>query len=77
MPLVNAPDYQGRLYKRMDSVKWVGRLHEKVQGAKVISELPPCYDLSLIHIKTIDRQTKQNTFYNQNFTESENRGICQ
>lgn len=73
--VINYPDYQGRIYKNSPDIKWNGRLHEKVVGFKVRSDIPPIADLSLIHIKSIKRQTSQNEFYNKNFTDKENRGI--
>jgi hypothetical protein len=32
-------------------------------GYKTITQLPAVADLSLVHAKTIDRQEKQNEFY--------------
>ena len=38
-------------------------LHERIMGAKNYSHLPPQEELSLYHPKTIDKQEKQNKFY--------------
>lgn len=73
--VINYPDYQWRLYKKIPEIQWKGRLHERPSGHKTMGTIPANPLLSLIHRKTIERQTKQNTFYNQNFTENENRGI--
>lgn len=62
---VNWPDYQMRLYKNKPGIVWFGKVHEVIQGWKNGSHLP--YDddtLSLIHIKDITRQEKQNNLYN-------------
>lgn len=60
---VNYPDYQTRIVKNSSKIKWVNKVHERLVGAEIITTLPEGYDL--IHPKTIDRQEKQNNFYNQ------------
>jgi len=75
-PIVNWPDYQGRIYKReYPRIHWFKRLHECIQGMNEYSLLP-CDDesLSLLHRKTIEKQIATNLGYNKNFTESENKG---
>ena len=59
---VNYPDYQTRVLKNIPEIKWINKVHERLVGAKVIVPLPEGYDL--IHPKTIERQEKQNNFYN-------------
>jgi glycosyltransferase involved in cell wall biosynthesis len=59
---VNYPDYQQRIFKNIDRIKWINKVHERIIGAKVTTPLPEEYDL--IHPKTIERQEKQNNFYN-------------
>jgi glycosyltransferase involved in cell wall biosynthesis len=59
---VNYPDYQNRLLKNQPEIHWINKVHEKLTGAKTISSLPP--GLDLIHPKTIERQEKQNNYYN-------------
>ena len=65
---VNYPDYQARVCKNIPQFKWVGKVHEKILGDDGfnanVSFLPTGYDLELIHPKTIDRQEKQNNYYN-------------
>lgn len=58
---VNYPDYQGRVYK--SNLKWGGKVHERIVGAKFYSLLPMEEEYSLSHHKTINRQEKQNNFY--------------
>jgi glycosyltransferase involved in cell wall biosynthesis len=71
---INFPDFQCRIYRNKLEIFWQNRLHEVIVGAKVIAEIPPEPDLSLIHVKTIDRQKNQNMFYNTNFSNKENMG---
>jgi glycosyltransferase involved in cell wall biosynthesis len=58
---VNYPDHQTRILKNIPEIKWVNKVHERLVGAKEIAPLPEGYDL--IHPKTIERQEKQNQFY--------------
>ncbi len=58
---VNYPDYQGRIYK--SNLKWGGKVHEKIVGAKFYSLLPMEEEYSLSHHKTINKQEKQNNYY--------------
>jgi glycosyltransferase involved in cell wall biosynthesis len=60
---VNYPDYQNRILKNKPEIHWVNKVHEKIVGAMITTSLPPGFDL--IHPKTIDRQEKQNKFYEQ------------
>ena len=59
---VNYPDYQTRILKNIPEIKWINKVHERLVGAKEIVPLPEGYDL--IHPKTIERQEKQNNYYN-------------
>jgi len=63
--LVNWPDYQTRIYKRNRDIRWQRRVHEYVSGYKRMSYLPDIEDMNLClhHPKTIERQEKQNKFY--------------
>ena len=69
---VNYPDYQSRVFRRTDNIRWERPLHELIKGAKTYSHLPPHEELSLYHPKTIEKQTQQNMFYNQNFSRELN-----
>ena len=61
---IQYPDPQLRLYKNdSERIKWVGKLHEKIEGYKTIAHLPHSEEYSLYHHKTIERQEKQNNFY--------------
>jgi len=58
---VNWPDYQGRIMKRESEVKWVGKVHERLEGYKTTATLPD--ELYIEHHKQIERQEKQNKLY--------------
>ena len=57
------PDYQTRLYKNVPEIKWEGKVHERIVGYKTTAPLPEEEEWSLYHIKDIDRQRKQNDYY--------------
>ena len=61
---LNFPDYQWRVYKNIPEIKWVGKLHEYLQGFKAYSTLPAEEEYCLYHPKTINKQEKQNSYYN-------------
>ena len=61
---VNFPDYQWRIYRNSPSIKWINKVHEKLDGYKLFSTLPPQDEFCLLHPKTIEKQEKQNQFYN-------------
>ena len=60
---VNYPDYQTRICANKKDIEWKNKVHERLSGWKTIANLPHGYDL--IHPKTIERQEKQNKFYEQ------------
>tara|TARA_B100000927_G_C16322840_1_gene412101 strand:- start:169 stop:792 length:624 start_codon:yes stop_codon:yes gene_type:complete len=60
---VNWPDPQWRVYKKSESIRWINKVHEKLDGYDTISNLPWVEELSLFHHKDIDKQIKQNDYY--------------
>ena len=60
---VNWPDPQWRVYKKSESIRWINKVHEKLEGYDTISNLPWVEELSLFHHKDIDKQIKQNDYY--------------
>jgi len=60
---VNWPDYQWRIWKNIPEIKWVNKVHEKLEGFKTYAALPANESLSLYHPKDIKRQEKQNAYY--------------
>ena len=61
---VNFPDYQWRIYKNNGKIKWKNKVHEVLEGYKTLTALPAEEIYCLIHEKTIERQEKQNNYYN-------------
>jgi hypothetical protein len=61
---VNYPDYQYRIWKNKPEIKWKNKVHEVLEGHKNFTSLPSQEELSLYHPKTIERQEKQNEYYN-------------
>jgi hypothetical protein len=62
---VNFPDYQWRIYKKSPYIKWKNKVHEVVEGYKTMAQIPAYESLSLYHPKTIERQEKQNEYYDK------------
>ena len=61
---VNWPDYQWRIWKNKSEIKWINKVHERLDGFTSYSMLPADTEaFSLYHPKTIDRQVKQNEYY--------------
>jgi len=60
---VNWPDYQTRIYRNTEDVTWMNKVHEKITGYDTFSNFPAEEHWSLYHPKQIDRQEKQNQFY--------------
>jgi len=60
---VNWPDYQTRIYRNNSGIKWKNKVHEHIDGYKQYTVLPAVDELALIHPKTIERQEKQNSYY--------------
>ena len=60
---VNWPDYQTRICANKPEIQWINKVHERLTGFKTSAQLPALEEWSLTHIKDIDRQEKQNQFY--------------
>ena len=60
---VNFPDYQWRVWKNKSEIKWVNKVHERLEGFKTYAPLPSKEELALYHPKDIKRQEKQNDYY--------------
>jgi glycosyltransferase involved in cell wall biosynthesis len=60
---VNWPDFQWRIYRNSPDVKWVNKVHERLEGFKSYTTLPMEEAYSLYHPKTIERQERQNNYY--------------
>ena len=61
---INFPDYQWRIYKNDPKIVWVNKVHERLSGFNTYANLPATVEYCLLHPKTIERQEKQNNYYN-------------
>jgi hypothetical protein len=60
---VNWPDFQWRIWRNIPEIKWVNKVHERLDGFKTYTVLPDVEYFALYHPKTIDKQEKQNQLY--------------
>ena len=60
---INFPDYQTRIYRRTSEIHWVNKVHERIVGFNTMTVLPQEEDYCLYHHKQIQRQEKQNAYY--------------
>lgn len=60
---VNWPDVQTRIYRRTSEIEWEGKVHERIKGYNTLTVLPQEEVFSLYHPKDIQRQEKQNGYY--------------
>jgi hypothetical protein len=60
---INWPDYQWRIWKNIPAINWINKVHEQLTGFSSYSNLPDVVEMSLYHPKTIERQEKQNNYY--------------
>ena len=60
---INWPDYQWRIWKNKSEIRWKNKVHEVLEGYKTFAPLPALPELALYHPKTIERQEKQNAYY--------------
>jgi hypothetical protein len=61
---VNWPDLQWRIYKRTPEIRWKNKVHEVLEGYRTHAILPLEPEFALEHHKDIERQEKQNEYYN-------------
>ena len=60
---VNWPDLQTRLYRRTSEIEWDGKVHERIKGYNTLTILPLEEEYALYHPKHIERQERQNAYY--------------
>jgi len=61
---VNFPDVQTRLYRNDQTrIGWSGKVHERIVGFQNYTAFPTDEVYCIRHPKTIDRQEKQNNYY--------------
>ena len=61
---VNWPDLQWRIFKNDKSIRWKNKVHEVLEGYQTHAILPLEEEFALYHHKDIERQEKQNAYYN-------------
>ena len=61
---INFPDFQWRIYKNISYINWVNKVHERLEGFKTYAALPAEPEYCLLHHKSIEKQEKQNNYYN-------------
>lgn len=62
---VNWPDWQHRVYRNSPEIKWQNKVHEILAGYKQFAYLPSSEEYALFHPKSIERQEKQNDYYDK------------
>ncbi len=60
---INYPDFQSRIFRNREDIRWRRKVHEQIEGCKTYAHLPPHEELSLYHPKDIKKQEEQNNFY--------------
>jgi glycosyltransferase involved in cell wall biosynthesis len=60
---VNFPDVQTRIYKNKDTIGWNGKVHERIVGFDSYTSFPLDEVYCIKHPKTIERQERQNSYY--------------
>ena len=60
---VNFPDVQTRIYKNKETIGWSGKVHERIGGFENYTNFPFEEIYCIKHPKTIDRQERQNNYY--------------
>jgi|TARA_B110000211_G_scaffold198426_1_gene228317 hypothetical protein len=56
---INWPDYQLRIHKNCDYIKWTDELHTKLTGSEKMSGIKAVPSLAMWHIKSMDKQTSR------------------
>ena len=62
---INWPDWQGRIYRNTEEIKWQKPVHEMLIGFKEFATLPTEEEFAVYHPKDIKRQEKQNEKYSK------------
>lgn len=68
MGWINWPDFQGRIYKKCDYIKWTDEMHTKLTGTDKIVGVQATPHLALWHIKSIEKE--ENRWNNGNIITS-------
>lgn len=63
---INWPDYQTRICRNAPEIEWKGKVHERLQGWLISSNLPSEDERwALYHTKDITKQEQQNELYSK------------
>ena len=62
---INPFDPQWRIFKRNNSIRYEGNVHERLIGFRTFGQLPNQFDYMIHHVKSFDRQQKQNNLYDR------------
>jgi hypothetical protein len=60
---INFPDVQTRIYKNSEKIGWAGKVHERIVGYETYTNFPGDEIYCIKHIKEIERQERQNNYY--------------
>lgn len=63
LPIVNYPDSQTRIIRNNPQIYWASKVHEVITGYTQYAQLPLEERYTIYHEKEIDRQKRQNAFY--------------
>ena len=66
---LNYPDYQGRLYKNTNTLRWYRPLHEHIIGHETLYKLKPNTGFDIIHHKSLEKQLDSNNRYYTNYNK--------
>jgi glycosyltransferase involved in cell wall biosynthesis len=64
---INYPDYQGRCFRRVDSINWIRPVHEVISGHTSQMVLPKNSGLDIMHHRHMSHQVRSNLFYDKTF----------
>lgn len=56
MGWINWPDFQGRIYKNVDYIKWTDEIHTKLTGTDKVVAIKPSPLMAMWHIKSMEKQ---------------------
>lgn len=62
-PINEFPDFQWRIWRRDPKIKWINKVHERLDGFMEYTTLPQMEEYCLYHPKDIERQERQNQLY--------------
>jgi len=62
---INFPDRQLRIFKNDPKIRWVGKVHEHLEGLRVIARFPEHPEYCINHHKKIEKQEQQNELYSK------------